>query len=125
MTDETSQASPAPQTGPGSGQIDFIAVDRSPEFGRLRRTYRSIAFPLTALFMVWYLVYVLLGAYAHDFMAKPVFGLTNMGIVLGLGQFVTTFVITIVYVQLSKRRIEPQAHALRNELEARVPTEGN
>lgn len=123
MTDETTTSSPAEHTP--SSQIDFIAVDNSSDFQRLRRSHRSIVFPLTVIFLVWYLVYVLLGAYAHDFMAKPVLGLTNMGIVLGLGQFLTTFIITGIYVALSRKKIEPQAEAIRNELEARVPTGGN
>ena len=44
--------------------------------------------------MAWYFLYVLLADYAHDFMAKEVFGNVNVGLLFGLGQFVSTFTIT-------------------------------
>jgi uncharacterized membrane protein (DUF485 family) len=46
-----------------------------------------------------------------------VFGSVNMGIVLGLGQFVTTFAITSIYVVFANRRLDPQAQAIRADLE--------
>lgn len=106
-----------PTTPPGAPGIDYIAVNESPEFTSLKRTQRSFVFPMAAFFIIWYAVYVLLGAYAHDFMARPVFGSVNMGIVLGLGQFVTTFAITSIYVVFANRRLDPQAQALRADLE--------
>ncbi|HLR45356.1 MAG TPA: DUF485 domain-containing protein [Brevibacterium sp.] len=97
--------------------MDYIAVNESEQFTSLRRTQRSFVFPMAAFFILWYAVYVLLGAYAHDFMARPVFGSVNMGIVLGLGQFVTTFAITSIYVVFANRRLDPQAQAIRTDLE--------
>ena len=92
-------------------------MNESEQFTSLRRTQRSFVFPTAAFFILWYAVYVLLGAYAHDFMARPVFGSVNMGIVLGLGQFVTTFAITSIYVVFANRRLDPQAQAIRTDLE--------
>lgn len=105
------------QPPPAPHGIDYIAVDESEEFTALRKTHRSFVFPMAAFFILWYAVYVLLGAYAHDFMARPVFGSVNMGIVLGLGQFVTTFAITSIYVVFANRRLDPQAQAIRADLE--------
>jgi uncharacterized membrane protein (DUF485 family) len=104
-------------TPPGTPGIDYIAVNESREFTSLKRTQRSFVFPMAAFFIIWYAVYVLLGAYAHDFMARPVFGSVNMGIVLGLGQFVTTFAITSIYVVFANRRLDPQAQSIRADLE--------
>lgn len=98
--------------------IDYIAANESEAFVALKRSQRSFVFPMAAFFIIWYAVYVLLGAYAHDFMAQPVFGSVNMGIVLGLGQFLTTFIITSVYVVYANRKLDPKAQALRDELEA-------
>ncbi|GAA1639186.1 hypothetical protein GCM10009764_71800 [Nocardia ninae] len=72
---------------------------------------------MTALFLVWYLSYVLLGAYAHDFMATKVFGNINVGLLLGLAQFVSTFAITALYVRFANRELDPRAAAIRNQLE--------
>ena len=74
-------------------------------------------FPLAVLFLIWYFVYVLLAAYAHDFMATPVFGSVNVGLLFGLGQFVTTFVITMAYVRYANRKLDPLAEKIRGELE--------
>jgi uncharacterized membrane protein (DUF485 family) len=104
---------PAPST---SGQ-QFVAVQASPEFQELRSRLRRFVFPMTAVFLLWYFVYVLLGAFAHDFMATKVWGDINVGIVIGLGQFVTTFLITFIYVRFANRELDPRAEAIRNELE--------
>jgi uncharacterized membrane protein (DUF485 family) len=47
---------------------EWARVHDSPEFQRLRRRLRRFAFPMTALFLTWYLLYVLLADYAHGFM---------------------------------------------------------
>lgn len=107
------------QTGPPPG-IDFQQVQASPEFSQLRRTQRSFAFPMAVVFLVWYFVYVLLAAYAPEFMAIKVWGNINIGIVLGLLQFVSTFAITAAYVAFSNRRLDPQAVAIREDLEDRL-----
>ncbi len=72
---------------------------------------------MAAAFLVWYFVYVLLSSFAPDFMAQPVFGAVTVGLVFGLGQFVTTFAITMGYVAYANRRLDPGAEQLREELE--------
>jgi uncharacterized membrane protein (DUF485 family) len=72
---------------------------------------------MTAFFLIWYASYVLLGAFAHDFMAVKVIGNINMGLLIGLGQFATTFVITGLYVRFANRELDPRAEAIRAELE--------
>lgn len=109
---------PQNETPTPTGRIDYIAVENSPAFKKLKRDHRSFVFPMALLFLVWYFVYVLLGAYAHDFMAQPVFGLTNMGILLGLLQFVSTFGITMAYVAFANRKLDNETAAIRADLEA-------
>jgi uncharacterized membrane protein (DUF485 family) len=92
---------------------DFEAIQDSAEFAELRRRLRRFVFPMTALFLVWYLTYVLLSAYAHAFMATQVFGLVNVGLLLGLGQFVSTVLITLAYNRFARRRIDPQVALIR------------
>ncbi|WP_149083287.1 MULTISPECIES: DUF485 domain-containing protein [Microbacterium] len=102
---------------PHSDAIDYIAVERSPRFLRLKRTQRSFIFPLAAFFLVWYFVYVLLAAFARDFMAQRVWGDITVGLLFGLGQFVTTFAITMAYVAFANRKLDPLASEIRDELE--------
>ena len=95
----------------------FVAIQASPEFAELRRKLRRFVFPMTALFLAWYATYVLLGAFVHDFMAIKVFGNINVGLLIGLGQFLTTFIITGLYVRFADRELDPRAAAIRSMVE--------
>lgn len=95
---------------------DYVAVQASPEFQELRSRLRRFVFPTTAFFLIWYATYVLLGAFAHDFMATKVWGNINVGLLLGLGQFLTTFLITGLYVRFANRVLDPRAAAIRAEM---------
>ena len=106
-----------PTTDTAVSGEEYLAVQASPEFQELRSRLRRFVFPMSALFLVWYAVYVILGAFAHDFMATKVWGDINVGIVIGLGQFVSTFAITFIYVRFANRELDPRAEAIRNELE--------
>ena len=111
-----------PSTAPAvsvSGER-FVAVQASPEFQELRDRLRRFVFPMTAVFLLWYFVYVMLGAFAHDFMATRVWGAINVGLIIGLGQFLTTFLITGLYVRFANREIDPRASAIRAELESEI-----
>ena len=62
----------------------YAEVQQSPEFTELRRRFRRFVFPMTALFLAWYFLYVLLSSYAVDFMSTKVFGNINVGLIFGL-----------------------------------------
>jgi uncharacterized membrane protein (DUF485 family) len=104
-------------TPPALTGQQFLATQASPEFQELRTRLRRFVFPMTAFFLIWYAVYVILGAFAHDFMAIHVFGNVNVGLLIGLGQFLTTFIITGLYVRFANRELDPRAAAIRAELE--------
>lgn len=103
-----------PEVHPSGSQ--YLAVQASPEFQELRTRLRRFVFPTTIFFLVWYASYVLLGAFGHDFMATKVFGNINVGLLLGLGQFVTTFLITGLYIRFANRVLDPRAAKIRNEM---------
>ncbi|WJY62780.1 hypothetical protein CATRI_03405 [Corynebacterium atrinae] len=96
---------------------DFIDMQNSEQFKKLRRTYRSFTFPMSVAFFVWFILYVLVATFAADWMGTEIGGGFNIGIVFGLLQFVTTFVITWVYVRYANKNIEPQAAAIREAME--------
>ena len=113
------------QTGPAEVHVsespqetDYQRVQRSAEFQELRRRFRRFVFPLTALFLVWYFLYVLLANYAHGFMSTRVAGNVTVGLLLGLGQFVSTFVITMAYARWANRTQDPVAERLREHIES-------
>lgn len=95
------------------GNPDFIALRQSEDFQRLRRTSLRFVFPVTLLFLTWYLTYVLASAYAPDLMGTPLLGAVNVGLVLGLLQFASTAAITLAYARYARRNIDPQVEAVR------------
>ncbi|MED7952049.1 DUF485 domain-containing protein [Streptomyces sp. BE20] len=88
-------------------------LEQSEEFRQLRSSFRGFAFPVTAGFLLWYLLYVLLSNYAPDFMAIKLFGHINVALALGLLQFVSTFTIAALYARYAGRRLDPRATAIR------------
>jgi uncharacterized membrane protein (DUF485 family) len=103
---------------------EYREAHASPEFQELKRRFRAFAFPMTVAFLAWYLLYVLLSTYAPDFMGRPVFGNVSVGILFGLLQFVSTFVITHVYVAHANKRTDPIADEMRERLESHAYAPG-
>lgn len=116
MTPPPTPSNP-PEAETAQPRIDYCAVEESPPFLELKHRHRRFVFPVAALFLAWYFGYVLLAAFAPEFVATPVWGLVNVGLLLGLSQFVTTFAITTAYVMFANRRLDPLAASMRTELE--------
>ena len=112
-------SSPTGNTGDGAGP-DWEAFQASPEFGRLRRAVHRFVFPTTVAFLAWYLLYVLLVAYARPFMNTKVLGNINIGLIFGLLQFLSTFAIAILYSRYADRKMDPLSTRLRPEIEGSV-----
>jgi uncharacterized membrane protein (DUF485 family) len=108
----------------GGGSTSYVAIQATPEFVHLRRTFRTFVFPMTALFLVWYFLYVLLSTYAPEFMSHKVFGNVTTGLLFGLGQFASTFVITMVYRNWADKRFDPTAAELADRVLAHPDHEG-
>ncbi|EMY32751.1 hypothetical protein D477_018441 [Arthrobacter crystallopoietes BAB-32] len=108
---------PSPEADP-TATVDFQEVQQRPEFTELKRRHRSFVFPMAAAFLIWYFLYVLLADYAHGFMSIKVLGNINVGLVLGLLQFVSTFAITMWYVSYANKKLDPIASGIRQDLES-------
>ena len=100
-----------------TGGTPYEEVQASHEFAALRRRFRNFVFPLTAAFLIWYFLYVVLAAFAEDFMSKKLVGNINVGLVFGLLQFVSTFVITGLYARWMDREFDPVAEQMREHIE--------
>ena len=96
-----------------AGEPDFAALRQQPEFVALRQRMTRFVVPAAVAFLTWYLTYVLLAAYAHDFMSVKVFGSVTIGLLLGLSQFVSTVVIMVLYSRFARRHVDPHVAALR------------
>jgi len=109
-----------PETSGGPhviSEASYAEVARIEEFGRLRKTFRGFVFPVTIAFFLWYALYVFLSAYARDFMGTKIVGNINVGLVFGLLQFVSTFVIAWWYAHWAGRKLDPLADDIRHKME--------
>jgi uncharacterized membrane protein (DUF485 family) len=95
----------------------YVETSRSPEFVALRKALRGFVFPMTVAFFLWYLLYVVLSAYARDFMSIKLIGHINVALVFGLLQFVTTFLIAWLYARYAGRRLDPLAEQIKATVE--------
>ena len=121
---------PGSGSGAGSEGADSTTADRyaalrqSEDFRRLRSSFRGFAFPMTAAFLVWYLLYVVCSAWARDFMAQQVVGVINVAFVFGLLQFASTFLIAWLYSRHAGRKLDPLADRVARDASAMRRGEG-
>ena len=108
------------ERGPGTytaAESQYVAMQDSPEFQDLRRRYRGWVLPVAAAALVWYFAYVALAAYASDFMGQKLVGNINVGLVMGLLQFVSTFGVTALYIRHADKVLDPVSQRLRHSFE--------
>jgi len=90
-----------------STRIDWEAIERSPEFRELVSRRRGFVIPCTVFFLSWYLGFILLCAYAPDFMGESVYEGLTVGYCLALTQFVMVFGLGIWYLRKSANEFDP------------------
>ncbi|MFE1248853.1 DUF485 domain-containing protein [Streptomyces sp. NPDC058735] len=99
-------------SGPAEADV-YLEVQRSAAFQEVRRRYRRFVVPASAAFLVWYVGYVVVATTVPQLMARPVAGALNVGLVAGLGQFLTTFLLTWAYARHARLRRDRAALELR------------
>ena len=97
----------------------LVAVQNSEEFIHLRKVFRGFVFPMTVVFLSWYLLYVLASGWARDFMGTKLWGNINVAYIFGLLQFVSTFLIAWLYERHMDNKVDPLAARIREDLEGR------
>lgn len=105
----------APESAPPVVGDVYLEVQRSEAFREVRSRYRRFVVPAVVLFLTWYVAYVVAATAAPGFMARPVAGAVNVAMVAGLGQFLTTFLLTWSYARHARLRRDRAALELRWE----------
>ena len=90
-------------------QIDWTAIEESPEFKELIAARRRFVLPATIFFLAWYAAFILLAGYAPDFMAESVYEGLTVGYCLALTQFVMVFVLGYTYLRRANTVYDPLA----------------
>jgi uncharacterized membrane protein (DUF485 family) len=110
MAEPLTSTSEAHAARPNDAQhIDWEAIEASPEFQELVRTRRSFVVPGTIFFLSWYMGFILLAAYAADFMSERVYQGLTVGYCLALTQFVMVLVLGIMYLRRADTVYDPLA----------------
>ncbi|ANP56417.1 uncharacterized membrane protein (DUF485 family) [Streptomyces griseochromogenes] len=91
----------------------YLEVARSEAFQEVRSRYRRFVVPGVAVFLVWYVGYVVAATTAPGLMARPVTGAVNVAMLAGLGQFLSTFLFTWAYARHARLRRDRAALELR------------
>jgi uncharacterized membrane protein (DUF485 family) len=91
----------------------YVEVHRSAAFQEVRGRYRRFVVPASLAFFVWYFAYIVAATAAPDLMARPVAGAVNVAMVAGLGQFLSTFLLTWAYARHARLRRDRAALELR------------
>ncbi|MGW8065094.1 DUF485 domain-containing protein [Streptomyces ziwulingensis] len=101
------------QEPPRAAADVYLEVQRSAAFQEVRNRYRRFVVPAVAAFLGWYAVYVVAATTAPALMARPVAGAVNVAMLAGLGQFLTTFLLTWAYARHARLRRDRAALELR------------
>jgi uncharacterized membrane protein (DUF485 family) len=88
-------------------QVDWTAVEASPEFRELVSRRRRFVLAATAVFLPAFLAYVILMTYGKSIMATQVFGTITVAWVVGALEIVMAWVITLLYLRQSDRVFTP------------------
>ncbi|MEU4655468.1 DUF485 domain-containing protein [Streptomyces sp. NPDC023723] len=91
----------------------YVEVQESVAFREVRSRYRRFVVPAGIGFLVWYLGYVVAATTAPELMGRPVAGAVNVAMLAGLGQFLTTFLLTWAYARHARLRRDRAALELR------------
>jgi uncharacterized membrane protein (DUF485 family) len=105
------------QLGSTENEKVWLETQASPEFQALKRKFRNYAFPVAALSVAWYFLYVILTGFARDFINQKLFGNITLAFVLGLLQFVTTFVIAWAYDNHSTKNLDDASDKIARQVE--------
>ena len=87
--------------------IDWTAVEASPEFRELVARRRRFVIGATAVFLPLFLAYVVLMTYGKGVMATQVIGSITLGWLVGAVEIVMAWVITYLYLRRSDRVFTP------------------
>ncbi|HZF89498.1 DUF485 domain-containing protein [Streptomyces sp.] len=102
-----------PRDGAVSAADVYLEVQRSAAFQEVRNRYRRFVVPAFAAFFTWYVGYVIAATTAPGLMARPVAGAVNVAMLAGLGQFLSTFLLTWAYARHARLRRDRAALELR------------
>ncbi|PZO79228.1 MAG: DUF485 domain-containing protein [Micavibrio aeruginosavorus] len=95
---------------------DFETIRSMPEYQELLTRRRALIVPLSIITLTIYYAFILALAFFPEALSVRVGdGVTTIGIWIGLGVIIATFVITGVYVRKANQEIETLLHTIHQK----------
>lgn len=88
----------------------------SAEFKKLVSQRWSVALALTFLMLAVYLGFIFTVAFAKEFLASKIGLSVNVGLLLGLGVILFTWVLTGIYVYWANNTYDKEVNKLKNKI---------
>lgn len=95
----------------------YVAVHDSARFRDLSRQLQTFTLWASVAFTGWWLLAIVLGAFAPGFYSLTVAGPVNVGMLFVLGTFVLVLVLIPMYLKYARTRLDPLATQIRADLE--------
>ena len=92
--------------------MDWEGVEQSEQFQELTATRRRVVLPLLGLFVVWFGGFLVLTAYARDFMAKDIYRGFTVAYAVAFSIVVMTWLIAFIYIRSARSGVDAQIDRL-------------
>src|SRR5690625_3921222 len=79
-------------------KYEYIKIEQTEEFKELKRRKYRFIFPVPLLFRVYYLFFIVMSAYAQDFMSQPLWGNLTTCYLCGVSYYLLLWALSFVYV---------------------------
>src|SRR5699024_3035298 len=79
-------------------KYEYIKIEHTEEFKELKRRKYRFIFSISLLFILYYLVFIAMSAYAQDFMSQPHWGNLTLGYLFGVSYNRVVWALAFVYV---------------------------
>jgi uncharacterized membrane protein (DUF485 family) len=110
-------ATPDPSAADAAGATQTAGVaQEGGEVAELAARHRRFTWPMTAFFLIYYMLLMWLPSVAPGFMGRKVVGNFTFAYLFALSQFVMTFIVAWLYSRFARRRLDPLAAEYRRRV---------
>lgn len=98
---------------------EIARIQADPRFRELERKRNAFSWTLCVIMLIAYFAFILLVAFAGNFVATPVWGVVTLAFPLGLGVIVLAIVLTGIYVMKANGEYDELTRQLVSGMAAR------
>jgi uncharacterized membrane protein (DUF485 family) len=103
----------------GASDADWSEIYASGPFAELMRRRRRFVVPALGATMATFLAFILLSAYARDFMGASLYQGLTVGMVLVVVQYAAIYLVTFAYLRRARSEFAPLAALVADEVRSR------